>query len=231
VWQRQLGVPQRVVRVTRLPGRQMPILAISARRGRQLTVTAPPGRTAALAAARADDSRHKRQRALDALAQLEAAGETVKFPAVAKAAGVSTWLVYAPGVREHVEATRRRQTERSATPKTNATPASLHVDLALAREEIKRLRTEHHKLQQRLRLQLGAEIDGPPRAELIARVADLEAVNRRLVAERDARSSQNRAAQRRLRELEDELAAAREGLRRMIRSENSGTLNRPGRNP
>jgi hypothetical protein len=78
------------------------------------------------------------------------------------------------------------------------------------------------KLQQRLRLQLGSEIDGPQRAELIARVADLEAVNRRLVAERDARSSEDRVAKRRVRELEDELAAAREALRRMIRSENSG---------
>lgn len=183
---------------------------------------ASPRRTAALTAARADDSRHKRQRALDALAELEAAGETVTFPAVAKAAGVSTWLVYAPGVREQVEATRRRQSVPVTTRKANPTPAGLQVDLALAREEIKRLRAEHDKLQRRLRLQLGAEIDGPHRAELIARVADLEAVNRRLVAEREARSSEDRVAERRVRELEDELAAAREGLRRMIRSENSG---------
>lgn len=180
------------------------------------------GRTAALAAARADDSKDKRRRALDALAELEAAGEAVTFPAVARAAGVSTWLVYARGVREHVEATRRRQTVPHAARQAHATPAGLQVDLALAREEIKRLRAEHDKLQQRLRLQLGAEIDGPQRAELIARVADLEAVNRRLVAERDARSSEDRVAQRRVRELEDELAAAREALRRMIRSENSG---------
>ena len=135
---------------------------------------------------------------------------------------MSTWLIYAKGIREHVEAARRRQAVPVATRKANATPGGLKVDLVLAREEIKRLRAEHDKLQQRLRLQLGAEIDGPQRAELIARVADLEAVNRRLVAERDARSSEERVADRRVRELEDELVAARESLRRMIRSENTG---------
>lgn len=127
-------------------------------------MAASSGRTAALAAARADDSKDKRQRALDALAELEAAGEAVTFPAVARAAGVSTWLVYARGVREHVEATRRRQTVPLAARQANATPAGLQVDLVLAREEIKRLRAEQNKLQQRLRLQLGAEIDGPQQA-------------------------------------------------------------------
>jgi len=43
-----------------------------------------------------------------------------------------------------------------------------------------RLRADRDKLQQRLRLQLGAEIEGPQRAELIARVSELEAVNRAL---------------------------------------------------
>ena len=94
-------------------------------------MAASSGRTATLAAARADDSKDKRQRALDALAELEAAGEAVTFPAVARAAGVSTWLVYARGVREHVEATRRRQTVPLAARQANATPAGLQVDLVL----------------------------------------------------------------------------------------------------
>jgi hypothetical protein len=184
-------------------------------------VAAPPDRASALLAARANDSRDKRQRALDALQRLEAAGEAVTFPAVARAAGVSTWLVYAHGVRERVEAARQRHLPPTR-PTDVAAPAGLRADLALAREEVKRLRAERDKLQQRLRLQLGAEIDGPQRAELIVRVADLEAVNRRLVAEKDARNCEDRAHERRVRELEDELTAARESLRRMIRSENSG---------
>jgi hypothetical protein len=177
-------------------------------------------------AARAKDSQDKRMRALAAIEALESAGATVTFPAVAKAAGVSIWLVYSEGVREHLTAARRRQAGRSADDNAappggrHATSASLHTDLAVAREEIRRLRAEHDKLRQRLRLHLGAEIEGPDRAQLIARVADLEAVNRQLVAERDARTAEADTTRRRVRELEDDLNAARESLRRVIRTEN-----------
>lgn len=181
-----------------------------------------PARTAALAAARAQDSQDKRQRALAALQALEMAGETITFPAVARAASVSSWLVYAQGVREHIDAARRRQATRTVTAATSrAPPAGLRADLALAREEIKRLRSERDQLHHRLRLQLGAEIHDPRHAELITRVADLETVNRRLLAERDARTAEAGTAQLRARQLEDELNAARESLRRMIRAENS----------
>lgn len=195
-----------------------------------MTTTATgQARTAALRAARAKDSQDKRQRALATLERLEAAGTPVTFAAVATAAGVSSWLVYAAGVREHVEAARRRQADRGVSPSRSpvatsrpAAPATLRTDLAIAREQIKRLRAEQEKLRQRLRLQLGAEIEGPDRAELIARVADLQAVNRQLVAGRDARSAEADAAQRRARELEDELTAVRESLRRVIRDKNRG---------
>ena len=100
------------------------------------------------------------------------------------------------------------------------TPASLRTDLAIARDQIKTLRAERDKLQQRLRLQLGAEIEAPDRAHLTARVADLEALNRRLVAERDARTIETDTATRQVAELEDELSAARESLRRVIKSQN-----------
>ncbi len=103
-----------------------------------------------------------------------------------------------------------------------ATPASLRTDLAIAQEQIKVLRAERDKLTQRLRIHLGAEIDGPDRGALIARVADLETVNRRLVADRDDRQVQTDTAGRRVQELEDELVAVRESLRRVIRTENRG---------
>lgn len=191
------------------------------------TKTAQQARTAALKAAREQDSQDKRRRVLAALEALVSTGAPVTATAVAKAAGVSTWLIYRQGVREHVEAARRRQphtaasTQEPALPdKFRTTPASLKTDLAVAREEIRRLRREHDKLRQRLRLHLGAEIEGPDRAQLIARVAELEAVNRQLVAERDARAAEADTAGRRVQELEDELCAARESLRRVIRTEN-----------
>ncbi len=185
-------------------------------------------RTQAMLAARAKDSQDKRQRALDAAQSLEAAGTPVTATAVATAAKVSTWLVYADGVREHIQAARRRQAEREtaaipAAPPARrepVTPASLRTDLAVARDEIRRLRAERDKLRGRLRLQLGAEIDGPSRAELIPRIATLEAAVRQLAAERDARAAEATHAQQHIRDLEDELTAARESLRRVIRQAN-----------
>ena len=185
-------------------------------------------RTQAMLTARAKASHDKRQRALAAIQALEAAGIPVTATAGATAAGVSTWLAYADGVREHVQAARRRQAEHGhapgpAAPPTRGEPvtqASLRTDLAVARDEIRRLRAERDKLRARLRLRLGAEIEGPDRAELIARVASLEAASRQLAAERDARAAEASHAQRRIRELEDELTAARESLRRAIRQAN-----------
>jgi hypothetical protein len=183
-------------------------------------------RTRAMLAARAKASQDKRHRALAAVRALEAAGTPVTASAVATAAGVSTWLVYADGVREHVQAARRRQEQRGpgpAAPPPHGEPvsqASLRTDLAVARDEIRRLRAERDKLRARLRLQLGAEIEGPDRAALIARVASLEAASRQFAAERDARAAEASHAQHRIRELEDELTAARESLRRVIRQAN-----------
>lgn len=55
---------------------------------------------------------------------------------------------------------------------------------------------------------------------MIERLAELQTVNRQLVAERDARQTETKVAHSRVQELEDELVAARESLRRMIRSDN-----------
>jgi len=191
-------------------------------------MTTTTARTSALRAARAKDSQDKRRRVLAAVQALENAGAPVTAAAVATAAGVSTWLVYADGIREHLDAARGRQAGHHGTPipataqatQPSVTPASLRTDLAIARAEIRRLRADHDKLRNRLRLHLGAEIEGPERAELIARVAALEDCNRQLVAERDARAAEAHTAQRAAQELEDELTAARESLRRVIRDNN-----------
>lgn len=184
-------------------------------------------RTQSMLAARAKDSQDKRHRALAAVQSLEAAGTPVTATAVAASAGVSTWLVYADGVREHVQAARQRQAQHNQPPGPAlpasgepVTQTSLRTDLAVARQEIRQLRAERDKLRGRLRLQLGAEIEGPERAELITRIASLEEAVRRLAAERDARAAEASHAHHRISELEDELTAARESLRRVIRNAN-----------
>jgi len=193
-------------------------------------MTTMTDRTAALKAARAKDSNDKRRRVLQTVKAMESAGQPITAAAVAATAGVSTWLVYADGIREHLDAARARQRQAedvapplAAGPRTAQQPvtaAGLRTDLAVARHEIRRLRTDLDKLRGRLRLQLGAEIEQPDRAELIARVAALEAANRQFLAERDASAAQADTAQRRAEQLEDELTAARESLRRVIRATN-----------
>jgi len=193
-------------------------------------MTTMTDRTAALKAARAKDSNDKRRRVLQTVKAMESAGQPITASAVAATAGVSTWLVYADGIREHLDAARARQRQAvdvapplAAGPRTAQQPvtaAGLRTDLAVARHEIHRLRTDLDKLPGRLRLQLGAEIEQPDRAELIARVAALEAANRQFLAERDASAAQAETAQRRAEQLEDELTAARESLRRVIRATN-----------
>jgi hypothetical protein len=191
-------------------------------------MTTMTDRTAALKAARAKDSNDKRRRVLQTLNTMETAGQPITAAAVAAAAGVSTWLVYAEGIREHIDAARQRQATDGDPPaaagthtsQQPVTAAGLRTDLAVARHEIHRLRTDLDKLRGRLRLQLGAEIEQPDRAELIARVAALEAASLQFLAERDARATEADTAQRRVEQLEDDLTAARESLRRVIRDTN-----------
>ncbi|WP_329361204.1 hypothetical protein [Streptomyces sp. NBC_01483] len=57
-----------------------------------------------LAESRRNTSLLKRQRVLDTIRLMLDDGEPISFAAVARAANVSTWLVYAEGVREHVQA-------------------------------------------------------------------------------------------------------------------------------
>ena len=72
-------------------------------------MTTMTDRTAALKAARAKDSNDKRRRVLQTVKAMESAGQPITAAAVATAAGVSTWLVYADGIREHLDAARARQ--------------------------------------------------------------------------------------------------------------------------
>jgi hypothetical protein len=85
----------------------------------------------------------------------KATGASITFTAVAESAGVSTWLGYTEGIREQIDAARRRQAQHSAAPAP--TPAGKHTtdmgqsahDLAIACDQIKTLRAERDKLRPR----------------------------------------------------------------------------------
>lgn len=184
-------------------------------------------RVSRLQAARADDSRLKRQRALETCAALLANGIPVTFTRVARGSRVSTWLVYnAPEVKEAIRAAIDEQSKHglTAVPERVARPASvasLRTDLALAREDNKRLRDQVNKLQRRLEQQLGQEIEGASTTELMERIRELEDVtakqNRKL-AGRDALDADNAM---RLQELERELESKDELIRSMMFARNT----------
>lgn len=171
--------------------------------------------------ARRRDSDIKRARVLATLEGMRDKDIPITFASVARQAGVSTWLVYAPGIREHIDQARTHQ-HRPPPSEPDGDPLTrgLHTDLALARAEIKSLRAEREQHQHQLRLALGARMDNLAKTDLVARVDELTQANTELTASVAQHVSDNQTLRARITELEDDLAAARTSLRRMIRAEN-----------
>ncbi|GHJ37689.1 DUF6262 family protein [Streptomyces sp. TS71-3] len=182
-------------------------------------------RATALKAARQKDSEAKRARVLDVLARMQRDGVKITFASVAKAAGVSTWLVYAVGVREYIEAARQDQLEHgietppaAVPPQSQVSLDSLKTDLALARQQIKELRAERDKLRERLRLQLGAELDQQDSSNLVAVTDELSRERDDLSHQLSQAKADNQVLRERVTELEDDLTASRQSLRKMMRT-------------
>ncbi|WP_328863944.1 DUF6262 family protein [Streptomyces virginiae] len=178
-----------------------------------------------LADARRRDSRAKRAKVLAVVDEMAGRGDTVTFASVAKAAGVSNWLVYAEGVREHIEAARKKQASqprRETRSGMSSSTASLRTDLELSKQQVAALRAERDQLKAALQRQLGQQLDQVGAADLVARVDELTRQHEELAAERDTLRREKTELAERLTETEEDLAAARSSLRRMIRTENAG---------
>ena len=180
-------------------------------------------RIQALHAARQRDSDNKRAHVRSTLQDMLLAGDPVTFTSVARTARVSTWLVYAVGVREHIESAIAQQRSQPDDPRSDdpASIASLRTDLALARSEIARLRADNDKLRRNAQRLLGQQLDQHDSGELLARVDSLVAENRGL-NDKLLQSTQDRVGlQKQITELEEDIAAARTALRRMIKEKSS----------
>ncbi|MEV0173167.1 DUF6262 family protein [Streptomyces sp. NPDC050803] len=185
-----------------------------------MTVSRTPAEV--LAESRRRDSRTKRQHVLAVVDQLLAQGDPVTFAAVARTAGVSNWLVYADGVREHIDKARAQQARRPSHDRQcggTASTASLRTDLELFRTEIRTLREERDKLKAALQRSLGQQLDQSATKDLVARIDELTSHNHELSTQLQHVRQDNTQLTRRLEEAEDDLAAARTSLRRMIRDE------------
>jgi hypothetical protein len=174
--------------------------------------------------ARKKDSIDKRSRVLAVIDDMKAGDEPITFLGVARAAGVSNWLVYADGVREHIEAARRGQAGRQAREQRSgaaASTASLATDLEITRAELRRTRDERDRLKAKVQRGLGHQVAQAGTAELAARIRDLTA----RTAEQDrglarARTEITALASERDQAL-DEIAGLRTALRQMTRQQNT----------
>ncbi|WP_232247171.1 hypothetical protein [Kitasatospora azatica] len=183
------------------------------------------GNPAPLALARARISADKRRRALDAITTLERDGHPVTHTTVARTAGVSTWLTYTDTIRPHIQAAQHRQTTRPApTPAgpgtTSSATATLRTELELARQEIKQLRRERDQTQTAVRHHLGRQLDALTTHDLTTRIDELTHHNHQLADQLQQATTHNNDLQQQITTLENDLAAARTSLRRMIRNEN-----------
>ncbi|MFE0147853.1 DUF6262 family protein [Nonomuraea sp. NPDC059007] len=178
-----------------------------------------------LAASRRKDSHEKRARVVAIVDEMAARGDAITFAGVAKTAGVSSWLVYAAGVREYIEAARKKQRGRlhlDAQTGLVSSPASLATDLELSRQQVTTLRAERDQLKVALQRQLGKQLDQIGTADLAARINELTRQNEKLTDDAFQLRQEAVDLAERLADTEDDLAAARSSLRRMIHTENTG---------
>jgi predicted nuclease with TOPRIM domain len=96
----------------------------------------------------------------------------------------------------------------------------LRTDLELARTQIRELRAECDKLRDHVRLRLGHQLDQISAKTLTERIGELTSHNQRLADQHSQAQAENQQFRQRITGLEDDLAAARTSLRRMIRTEN-----------
>jgi chromosome segregation ATPase len=189
--------------------------------------------SAALRRSRRNDSRAKRQHAADALTAMEASGEPVTFPAVARRAGVSVSLLYAdPELNTRIAVARDRQrqagTERAwrLPARSLVTEQSLRAELANAKDRARRLAEEVAVLQQRLSRHLGAAADAARGETVIPLLDQLEQRAGELEADNHRQQQRISQLETDIQELTDTLTAAR-AMNRELMSELNRTTGRP----
>ena len=169
---------------------------------------------------------------------MEQGGEPVTFPAVARRAGVSVSLLYADTeLASRIATARDRQRQAGGErawrlpTRSLVTEQSLRVELANAKERARRLAEELTVLRERLGHQLGAGADvargeayEPLLEQLEQRATELEGDNHRQCQHISQLESE-------LRELAENLDAARAMNRELMNELNRGTVTEssPGR--
>lgn len=184
------------------------------------------GNAEALATARQHDSARKREAVVAAVQTLLGEGVAVSVAEVAKRAKTSRQFVYShPDLRLAVETAMGTQRHadvaaQRAPRQTSAAVASLRADLAVAEQELRRLRAENSQLRSDLSLDLGAQVESQDRAQVAQSLAAKTREVDRLIAENQRLQRQVAALRREVNELTDDLAAERRAQAEIDRASN-----------
>ena len=103
----------------------------------------------------------------------------------------------------------------------SASEASLRTDLELAKQDNRRLRSELGRVTKALRERLGTQLEATSVEPLRRRIDELTAANNRYRSENVRLATELDVTLARLRTAEDDLAAVRSSLRRMIREQSA----------
>jgi Family of unknown function (DUF6262) len=118
----------------------------------------------ALVVAAQQRAQNTRRRAVEALRRCDAAGETVTFTSVARAASVSrSWLYRQPDLRAEIDRLRGTAATATIPSAQRASTDSLRRRLEATLDEIQRLKAENHQLREELARRFGQQrADGLP---------------------------------------------------------------------
>jgi hypothetical protein len=139
-------------------GRPAPTRRHHSEKGKPMTQAVKRTSADILREARRRDSDRKRDQVFRTVDAMKRDGAPITFAAVARAAQVSQWLVYAEGVREYIETARVAQEAQPVQAKRagrSASEASLSTDFELAKQDNPRLRGELGRVTKALRERLG----------------------------------------------------------------------------
>lgn len=184
-------------------------------------------RTSKLIAAKRADSQRRRTAVLKAIETQTQNGQPVTVAAVARAAGVSTWLIY--NVPDLLAAVRRAPaTEPHATTAGNnrtgnsgPSPASLHNELALLNARFTKVTAERDRLKKALKARIGEQLELETPAELQAHISVLERSLKRARLDLMEAETTHNFLRDELEESQDQLRAAQR-INKMLMAENSG---------
>lgn len=175
----------------------------------------PPGNAKALAAARREASERKRDTVVQTIKDMAAEGSAVSISAVASRAGVGRDFIYKHAdLRMRVETAMESQRDKNVpgqrAPKgTDAASHGLRADLAVAQQELKRLREENAQLKADLKIDIGAQIEAGDREAAAKALSEKTKEVDRLTSELHRAELKIKALVRERDELIDDLAAER----------------------